>query len=421
MLKQAAERVSCMSSRGSVLSRIFVQEWELTERDSVRVGDTTIEYEVHRSKRRKKTLQITVADRVVRVAVPWITKTREVREFVREQAAWIISSLADLAPPQGRQTGPERDSVRVEDTTIEYEVHRSRRRKKTVLVTVERGVVRVVVPSVAKSDAIRRAVRKRAAWIISRLSQAPPKRNQTGPERHSIRVGDTTIEYEVLRSKRRKKTVQIRVERGVVRVVVPSVAKPGAVRRAVRERAAWIISRLSQAPPEGVQKRFVNGESLPYLGQDIRIIVRFSDVRSPEIRLDDGRFRVAVPPNFRGKKRHEAMHSAFVAWYRERAAVQVSECVDKWWTKLGRGEKSRVLIRNQRQRWGSCASDGTLRINWRIIMLEPALIEYIVVHELAHLSVRNHSPDFKKLMSSVLPDFGDRQKRLGQVEGILPL
>ena len=421
MLKQAAERVSCMSSRGSVLSRIFVQEWELTERDSVRVGDTTIEYEVHRSKRRKKTLQITVADRVVRVAVPWITKTREVREFVREQAPWIISSLADLAPPQGRQTGPERDSIRVGDTTIEYEVLRSKRRKKTVLVTVERGVVRVVVPSVAKSDAIRRAVRKRAAWIISRLSQAPPKRNQTGPERHSIRVGDTTIEYEVLRSKRRKKTVQIRVERGVVRVVVPSVAKPGAVRRAVRERAAWIISRLSQAPPEGVQKRFVNGESLPYLGQDFRIAVRFADVRSPEIRLDDGRFRVAVPPNLRGQRRHEAMHSAFVAWYRERAAVQVSECVDKWWTKLGRGEKSRVLIRNQRRRWGSCASDGTLRINWRIIMLEPALIEYIVVHELAHLSVRNHSPDFKKLMSSVLPDFGDRQKRLGQVEGILPL
>ena len=346
MLKQAAERVSCMSSRGSVLSRIFVQEWELTERDRVRVGDTTIEYEVHRSKRRKKTLQITVADRVVRVAVPWITKTREVREFVREQAPWIISSLADLAPPQGRQTGPERDSIRVGDTTIEYEVRRSRRRKKTVLVTVERGVVRVVVPSVAKSDVIRRAVRKRAAWIIS---------------------------------------------------------------------------RLSQAPPEGVQKRFVNGESLPYLGEDVRIAVRFSDVSLPEIRLDDGRFRVAVPPNLRGMKRYEAMRRAFIEWYAARAAKQVTECVDKWWPKLGRGEKSRVLIRNQRQRWGSCASDGTLRINWRIIMLEPPLIEYIVVHELAHLSVRNHSPDFKKQMSSVLPDFRDKQKRLGQVEGILPL
>lgn len=240
-------------------------------------------------------------------------------------------------------------------------------------------------------------------------------------ERDRVRVGNTTIEYEVRRSARRKKTVQIVVERGVVRVVVPSTAKVGAVRKAVRERAAWITSRLSQAPAEGVQKRFINGESLPYMGEDIRIAVRFAEVPWPEIRLDDGRFRVAVAPNLRGKRRREAMHGAFVEWYGERAAEQVGECVDRWWPKLGRGEKSRVLIRNQRRRWGSCASDGTLRINWRVIMLEPALIEYIVVHELAHLSVRNHSQKFKDLVASALPDFRDRQKRLRAVEGILPL
>ena len=182
-----------------------------------------------------------------------------------------------------------------------------------------------------------------------------------------------------------------------------------------------LFNKLSQAPPEGLQKRFVNGESLPYMGVDIPIAVRFADVPSPEIRLDEGRFRVALPSNLRGKKRYEEMRQTFTDWYRERAAENVTECVDRWWPKLGHGEKSRLLIRNQRRRWGSCASDGTLRINWRIIMLEPALIEYIVVHELAHLSVRNHSPNFKKLMASVLPDFTDRRKRLRQIEGILPL
>ena len=393
----------------------------MIEHDRVRVGDTTIEYEVRRSRRRKKTLQITVDGHVVRVAVPWNTKTREVREFVRGHAPWIINSLADLAPPEGRRTGPERDSVRVEGTTIEYEVLRSGRLKKTVRITVERGVVRVVAPSFVKPDAIRKAVHKRAAWIISRLPQTEQARKRTGPERDSVRVGDTTIEYEVHRSKQRKKSVHFRVERGVVQVVVPWVTKSGAIRRAVRERADWIISRLSQAPAEGVQKRFVNGESMPYMGEDVRIAVRLADVPSPEIRLDGGHFQVAAPPNLGGKRRYEAMRTAFVEWYAERAFEQVTECVDRWWPKLGRGEKSRVLIRNQRRRWGSCASDGTIRINWRIIMLEPALIEYIVVHELAHLTVRNHSPDFKKLMGSALPDFTDRQKRLGQIEGILPL
>ena len=393
----------------------------MIERDRICAGGTTIHYEVRRSKRRKKTLQITVDGHVVRVAVPWNTKTREVREFVREQSSWIISKLADLAPRERKQTGPERDSVRVEDTTIKYEVIRSKRLKKSARFTVERGVVWVEVPSDAKPEAIRSAVRSRAPSIISQLSQHLPKSKRQVTERDSIRIAGTTIEYEVHRSSRRKKSLQIRVERGIVQVAVPSLAKPSAIRRAVRDRAAWIINKLAQAPPEGLQKRFVNGESLPYLGEEVRIAVRLSDVSSPEVHLDNGRFRVTVPPNLRGNKRYEAMRRAFIEWYAERAVEQVEECVDRWWPKLGRGEKSQVLIRNQRRRWGSCASDGTIRINWRIIMLEPTVMEYIVVHELAHLSVRNHSPDFKKLMASVLPDFRDREKRLGQTEGILPL
>ena len=361
----------------------------MIERDRIRAGGTTIHYEVRRSKRRKKTLQITVEGHVIRVAVPWNAKTHKVREFVREQSSWIISKLVDLAPPERKQTGPERDSVRVEDTTIEYEVLRSRRLKKTVRFTVEHGVVWVRVPSDTKPEAIRNAVRKHAAWIISRLSEATPVGKRTGPERDSVRVGDTTIEYEIRRSKRRKKSIHFIVERGVVLVAVPSTAKSRAIRRAVRDKSEWIINKLSQAPPEGIRKRFVNGESLPYLGEDVRIVVRFADVPSPEIRLDDGRFRISVPPNLTGKKRMKAIRQAFIEWYYERALDQVTECVDRWWPKLGRGEKSRVLIRNQRRRWGSCASDGTIRINWRIIMLDPPLIEYIVVHELAHLSVRN--------------------------------
>ncbi|MDE2716543.1 MAG: DUF45 domain-containing protein [Chloroflexota bacterium] len=204
------------------------------ERDRIRAASTVIHYEVHRSMRRKKTLEIKVEGHIVRVAVPWNTKTREVREFVREQSSWIISKLADLAPPERKQTGPEIDSVRVEGTIIKYGVIRSKRLKKSVRFTVERGGVWVEVPSEAKPEAIRSAVRKRAAWIISRLSEATPVGKRTGLERDSVRVGGTTIEYEVQRSKRRKKSVQIRVERGVVLVVAPSTAKSGGIRRAVR-------------------------------------------------------------------------------------------------------------------------------------------------------------------------------------------
>ena len=78
-------------------------------------------------------------------------------------------------------------------------------------------------------------------------------------------------------------------------------------------------------------------------------------------------------------------------------------------------------MRDQRQRWGSCATDGTLRFNWRIMMLKPALIEYVVVHELAHLTHRNHSPDFWGLVASLLPDAQRRRQVLTEVGRTLPL
>ena len=81
--------------------------------------------------------------------------------------------------------------------------------------------------------------------------------------------------------------------------------------------------------------------------------------------------------------RYERIRRAVVSWYRGWATERLPEIVERWWPRLGRGEMSRILVRDQRQRWGSCAPDGTLRFNWRAMMLRPALIEYVIVHELA--------------------------------------
>ena len=108
-------------------------------------------------------------------------------------------------------------------------------------------------------------------------------------------------------------------------------------------------------------------------------------------------------------------------WYRARASERVPACVARWHPRLGRGPAPRVLIRDQRQRWGSCAPDGTLRFNWRAVMLEPALIDYIVVHELAHLAVRSHSPEFWRIVTAAMPDAQHRRRRLREAGRSLPL
>ena len=240
-------------------------------------------------------------------------------------------------------------------------------------------------------------------------------------ERDRVRVGDAVVEYEIRRSERRKKTVQIRIDGGAVRVAAPSATPGGELRAIVRKRASWILDRLAEATPAPAGTRFVSGETLPYLGEHILMVVERGDVASPQVRLEGGRFRIVVPGDLEDGERDEQIRSAVVAWYAARAAERFPAGVDRWWPRLGCGEPSRVLIRNQRRRWGSCAADGTLRFSWRGMMLEPALIDYIIVHELAHLAVQNHSPDFWKLVAGALPDAQQRRKRLREAGRALPL
>ena len=286
-------------------------------------------------------------------------------------------------------------------------------------------------------------------------------------ERDSVRFGATTIEFELRRSPRRHKTVQITVDGGGVEVVAPSVTPRSEVRAIVAKRAAWVLARLAEAggavgaaggwagavpgggpggatetvgsvsSPVPSPRRFVSGETLPYLGRNVRLIVEPSadGARSPEVRFDHWRFRIAVPPSLGdgfgvgagggdggdGGERRERIRRAVVAWYRGRAEERLPVCVARWQPRLGRGSVPRVLIRDQRQRWGSCAPDDTLRFNWRAVMLEPSLIDYIVVHELAHLSVRSHSPEFWRIMTAAMPDAQHRRRRLREAGRSLPL
>ena len=241
-------------------------------------------------------------------------------------------------------------------------------------------------------------------------------------ESDSVRFGETIIEYQVRRSARRRKTVQISLDAGRVYVAAPTTVPDGELRDMVRRRAAWILEQIRNDEARAkARPLFVSGEKLPYLGRRVRMIVSSGDIREPAVRFDHWRFVVSAPTGLAGDARFDRVRDAFIEWYGERAAERIGAGVERWWPELGRGERQRILIRNQRRRWGSCAADGTLRFNWRVAMLRPALIEYLVVHELAHLTVRNHSADFWKLVAGVFPDVQLRRRQLREAERCLPL
>jgi predicted metal-dependent hydrolase len=128
---------------------------------------------------------------------------------------------------------------------------------------------------------------------------------------------------------------------------------------------------------------------------------------------------VTVPARYEAARRTRAIEVALVKWYAGRAQEAVEASVARWVAITGRAPK-RVLVRNQRQRWGSCSPDGTLRFNWRLIMLAPALLDYVVVHELAHLEVPNHGPEFWRAVARLLPDHAARRRRMREAAANLP-
>ena len=208
---------------------------------------------------------------------------------------------------------------------------------------------------------------------------------------------------------------------GRVFVAAPADTPGSKLEAIVHKRAPWILRQVPELSIHAPRKRFVSGETLPFLGRNVRLIVEPADVPSPLVRFDHWSFRIAVPVGLDETDRYDGIRKAFIQWYSKRAAQRLPQAVEVWRKRIGLPESPEVLIRDQRQRWGSCAPDGTLRFNWRVVMLAPALIEYVVVHELSHLKVSSHSTEYWALVSGLLPEAQQRRRSLLQAGRLLPL
>lgn len=230
-------------------------------------------------------------------------------------------------------------------------------------------------------------------------------------ENGSISVDGATIDYQVRRSRRREKTIQIALDphEGVV-VSVPFKAKAQDIADVVRKRARWILHRVNSAVQQPAPVQFVSGESLPYLGGQVALRVEALPTKQIRVSFADLQLTVAVPSGLAGDERQAAIAWAIERWYRQRAVERLDERVRRWAPAIGR-EPKQVVVRDQHRRWGSCSADGVIRFNWRLIQLDPSLLDYVVVHELAHLLERNHAAAFWQVVARVLPDYQLRRRQ----------
>jgi hypothetical protein len=233
------------------------------------------------------------------------------------------------------------------------------------------------------------------------------------PERSEIQFGLTPIPYLIRRSDRRT-TVALTIEdQGKLVVTAPREVTIDRLNAVVRRKAPWVVERIkrrSDAPPPPSDREFVTGETVLYLGRQYRLKV----VESATERFDRiwaGWYEVPIPRGLRGLARRHEVRRRLRGSLKQHADLYLPGRLADVAARL-RVEKPSLIVREQRKRWGSCDAKGVLRINWRIVQAPIACIEYVLVHELAHLHHRNHDRQFWRAVSMWLPGYEEERDRL---------
>ncbi|MGR6835174.1 M48 family metallopeptidase [Syntrophomonas erecta] len=222
----------------------------------------------------------------------------------------------------------------------------------------------------------------------------------------SFQYGDIIIKFDLSYS--RRKSISISVEApGKVSVVAPMGLSEYETINIVKSKARWIIQKLYEVrdvKTVPINKDFVNGESFLYLGRNYSLQLKVdTTLKKPVVKLYQGKFMVNTPT-----RDEEAIKKAMESWYRSKAREQIEKRLKFYQPKVG-VKPARVMIKDQKKRWGSCSSKGNLNFNWRSVMAPSPVLDYIIVHELCHLVHLNHSREFWNLVSAILPDYGNRK------------
>ena len=204
------------------------------------------------------------------------------------------------------------------------------------------------------------------------------------------------FEYRICRSEtRRKLTITVERDRSVV-VHAPAGVSEEKIREVVESRRFWIFEKLHHvqkyAPPHPPGKELVNGEAALYLGRSYRIEV--VDADAPEVRFAQ-RFFI---PRTHALRRKVVLRD----WYIERAEAVILPKVRMFADRLGVDFKNARIVDN-RYRWGSCTVKDNVNFNWRLIKAPMFVIDYVIVHELAHLMESNHTSRFWSIVSVQTP------------------
>lgn len=232
-------------------------------------------------------------------------------------------------------------------------------------------------------------------------------------EARVIRVDMREVPYVLRRSVRRSFALQ--VDHRGVRVAAPWAAPHAAVEQFIRGHGRWLLDKLAARAADAGPPPFavVDGAVFPVFGENCRLRLGGGGRSACWRGSPDGVEELLLPAAANPRE-------ALVRALRKRALPWFGERVAEYCFRLGRDVPA-VKLSSARTRWGSCSSVSGIRLHWRLVHLPPALIDYVVAHEVAHLIEMNHSLRFWAVVAELYPGWKAARMRLREAARSLPV
>lgn len=203
--------------------------------------------------------------------------------------------------------------------------------------------------------------------------------------------------------------MRIEVHDGIgLAVIVPRGCSLAAADEMVAAKAGWVVDkyvRYVEKARSAVAAPLGSGSVVRYLGRDLRLVSCRDSAAGGRVEVKGDELLVWA------QEGDEPLGSALEAWYRNQAAAVIKRKVDALAAALSLRYKG-LIIRGQRTRWGSCSQKGTLSFNWRLIMAPEPVLDYVVIHEVAHLREMNHTRRFWELVAEWCPSWRENKRWL---------
>ena len=236
---------------------------------------------------------------------------------------------------------------------------------------------------------------------------------------------DNQIPYVLKRSSARRTLTICIDEEGELSVSVPMRTPDKEIKAFLFEKENWIVDKIKESKTRHSkieERKFEDGYEFLYLGEKFPLKTLLGDVKRVKVEFLNDAWYLTLPIGLKGKEKQKRIRTALVKWYRKQAEEIIGGRLLHFARIIG-VEPEKIAVRTQKRLWGICHHTAkTIHINWQIILAPMAVVDYVVIHELCHLIVPNHSKRFWNQVARYMPEYELHERWLKEhaVDMVLP-